>query len=270
MVRGGSVGRLDALIFDVDGTLVDTEELHRQAYNQAFLNFALGWDWDVDSYAKLLKVSGGETRVAHYIDLIDLPPAEKIRLRRLIPAIHNEKTRLYGELMASNGVRPRAGVARLISEAQAADVRVGLVASSASANVEALVSSALGNDLRQAIGAIVCSDMVKRKKPAPDIYELLLTTLRVSPGAAVAFEDSANGLLAAKAVGLYTIVTPNRWTLQQKLDGADLILPSLGDPDKPLDTASNAVIGASYLDLATLESLRAMSTPVAKLSNVAT
>ncbi len=268
VVQGKSVISLEALIFDVDGTLIDTEELHRQAYNQTFLDFGFGWHWDPDRYADLLTVSGGQERIARNIDLMNLPPSEKIRLRRVIPAVHKEKTRLYGQLIASNSVRPREGVARLIAQAQHAGVRVGLVASSASANVDTLVSSALGHDLRKAVGPIVCGDMVTRKKPAPDIYELLLTMLRVSAPDAVAFEDSANGLMAAKAAGLYTIVTPSRWTSGQKFESADLVLSSLGDPEAPLNAANAAKIGALYLDLAKLVALRSATVPTVKVNNV--
>ncbi len=115
--------KLAALLFDVDGTLVDTEELHRQAYNQTFLEFGFGWEWGVNLYAELLAVSGGTERIARYIDLIDQPPAEKMRLRRIIPNIHREKTRLYGELIAGKAVRLRPGVARLIEEARMAGLR---------------------------------------------------------------------------------------------------------------------------------------------------
>jgi HAD superfamily hydrolase (TIGR01509 family) len=258
--------KLEALIFDVDGTLVDTEELHRQAYNQTFLDFGFGWDWHADRYAELLSVSGGQARLARYIDLIDLPPAEKMRLRRLIPAIHKEKSKLYGQLAASNAARLRPGVVRLMNEAHGAGLRVGLVASSASTNVDMLVSGALGDELRKGVGAIVCGDMVTRKKPAPDIYELILTMLRVPAAGSVAFEDSANGLMAAKAVGIYTVVTPTRWTAAQSFADADLLLPSLGDLDRPLDAANAAKIGAPYLELATLEKLRSAISPALTLS----
>lgn len=254
-----------ALIFDVDGTLVDSEELHRRAYNQTFVDFGFGWEWNPDLYAQLLAVSGGEARIAHYIDLIDLTPAEKIRLRRLIPAIHREKTRLYSELISGNVVRPRPGVARLMEEARRADVRIGLVASSASLNVEGLVTSALGRELRNAIAAIACGDMMVRKKPAPDIYELILTQLRASTSTTVAFEDSANGLEAARAAGLYTIVTPSPWTIAHNFSGADLVLSSLGDPDKPFDPSDAAKIGASYLGLAQIEKLRSSTIPALKV-----
>lgn len=257
--------KLEALIFDVDGTLVDTEELHRRAYNQTFVEFGFGWEWNAGDYAKLLAVSGGQARIAHYIDLIDLPPSEKIRLRRLIPAIHEEKTRLYSELIAGNAVRPRPGIARLIEEARRANVRVGLVASSASVTVESLVSSALGRELRNAIAAIACGDMVARRKPAPDMYELVLTQLRVSPSNTVAFEDSANGLEAARAVGLYTIITPSPWTIAHNFLGADLLLSSLGDPDRPLDELSAAKIGAPCLGLTQIEKLRSSTIPALRV-----
>jgi HAD superfamily hydrolase (TIGR01509 family) len=257
--------KLDALLFDVDGTLVDTEELHRQAYNQTFLDFGFGWEWGVDLYASLLEVSGGEARVAHYIDLIELPAAEKIRLRRVVPAIHREKTRLYGELIVGNLVRPRPGVARLIDEARHAGLRVGLAASSASANVRGLVSAALGHESLKAVGAIVCADEVTRKKPAPDIYELLLTLLRVPASTCVTFEDSANGVLSAKAAGLYTVATPTRWTMTQKFDRADLLVLTLGDPTHPLEPSIAARVGAPYLGLAQLESLRYAAGPALRL-----
>ncbi len=259
--------KLQGMIFDVDGTLVDTEELHRQAYNQAFLDFGFNWQWDANRYAELLTISGGQARIARHIDLIDLPHAEKTRLRRLIPAVHREKTRLYGELITSNSVRPRAGVVRLIDEAIRANVRVGALASSASANVEALVTSALGPDLREAISAIVSGDMVARKKPAPDGYELLLTMLQVPAKSSVAFEDSANGLAAAKAVGLLTVLTPSRWTMSQQFCDADLVLSSLGDPDNPLNSADAAKIDAPYLELAKLEALRSAASPRLRLSD---
>jgi HAD superfamily hydrolase (TIGR01509 family) len=257
--------KLEALLFDVDGTLVDTEELHRQAYNETFVQFGLGWDWNVKLYAELLTVSGGEARIARYIDLIDLPPGEKTRLRRIIPAVHRVKTRCYGELIASNSVRLRSGVARLMNEARRAGMRIGLAATSASANVHTLVATAFGCDASDIVDAIVCADEVTRRKPAPDIYERLLTLVQARPVACIAFEDSTNGILAAKAAGIFTVVTPTRWTITQDLDDADLDLPGLGDPGDPPDPLIKARIGRPYLELSLLESLRSTRRPGLKL-----
>lgn len=239
------MGKLRALLFDVDGTLVDTEELHRQAFNQAFVEFALGWSWDRDLYAGLLAISGGSERISRHIDGLDAPAGEKTRLRRLVPAIHREKTRIYGELLAGNGVRLRPGVGPLVDEAMAAGVRIGLASTSALVNVRPLVAAAFGSARSSAVAAVVGVDLVARKKPAPDLYELLLSTLHLPAAACVAFEDSANGLAAARAAGLRTVVTPTRWTLGQAFDGADLLLPSLAD------------VGGARMGLAEVERLLA-------------
>lgn len=249
---------LRALIFDVDGTLVDTEELHRQAFNEAFLEFDLGWDWGAETYAEMLTVSGGGDRIASYIDRLSLPAAEKSRLRQIAPMLHREKTRIYGNLLGSSAVRLRPGVARLIKEALNDGLAVGLAATSASINVRSLVEAAFDRKTREAIAAIVCADHVARKKPAPDLYELLLSTLRLSAAGCIAFEDSANGVAAAKAAGLWTVATPSRWTCTQDFTGADLLLPTLGDPDQPIEPSDVACIGgARWLGLAQLDELRA-------------
>jgi HAD superfamily hydrolase (TIGR01509 family) len=250
------VSKLQALLFDVDGTVVDTEELHRLAFNQTFIQFELDWSWHPKLYAELLRVSGGEARIAHYIDIIDLPPQEKIGLRRIIPAIHRIKTRIYRELIASSSVQLRSGVKRLIKEARHAGLRIGLAATSASANAETLVNAAFGEELRNVADALVCANEVARKKPAPDIYELLLTQIRAEPSACIAFEDSRNGVLAARAAKLFTVLTPTRWTIAQGAEGADLDLPGLGDPGDPPDPLITRRLGWPYLALDQLESLR--------------
>jgi HAD superfamily hydrolase (TIGR01509 family) len=249
--------KLEALLFDIDGTLVDNEELHRRAFNQAFLEFRLGWDWDGAYYAGLLAHSGGRDRMARHIDSLDLPPGEKIRLRRLIPAIHQLKTRIYRDRLDGTMVRLRPGVARIVEEARVAGLKIGLASASALVNVDALVSAVFSSETRAAIGATVCAELVGRNTPAPDLYELLLSMLGVSAADSVAFEDSHNGLAAAKAAGLLTVVTPSRWTVGQDFTGADLLLPMLGDPDMPLDGEAAAGIGgAACLGLAELEMLR--------------
>jgi HAD superfamily hydrolase (TIGR01509 family) len=174
------------------------------------------------------------------------------------------------ELIGSNAARLRPGIARLVEEARKAGLRIGLAATSSSVNVQTLVSAAFGRQAHDAINAVVSADQVARKKPAPDIYELLLAMLGVSAKACVAFEDSANGLAAAKAAGLYTIVTPSRWTKGQKFSGADLLISNVGDSGQPLDSDSAAVVGAPYLELARLEALRSVASLVVTLREAET
>lgn len=256
---------LRALLFDLDGTLVDSEELHRQSFNQAFLKFGLGWSWSPEVYAGLLNVSGGVDRISVHIDRLPMPPAEADRLRALIPGLHREKTRLYGEFVAAGGGRVRPGIARLFAEARADGIKIGIAATSAITNVQTMLGAVFDAEARKAIGAVAGADLVERKKPAPDIYRLLMSMLWVAAEQCVALEDSSNGLAAAKAAGLVTIVTPSRWTRAQDFTAADLLLERLGDPEDPLDDGDAARIGgAQYLGLAQIKALQAAAVAAAR------
>jgi len=243
---------VQALIFDVDGTIADTEEAHRRAFNEAFCAYGLVWNWTPELYAELLQVTGGKERIRRYIERLQLQSAHRERLLRLVPEIHGTKTRLYTELVDLGALRPRAGVARLMTEARASGIQLAIASTTSPQNVESLLSSGLGADALSWFSAIVSGDVVSRKKPAPDVYDLVLGRLGVAPGRAVAFEDSAIGVLAAKSAGLFTVATPSSWTLGQDFAPADLLLPSLGDPDEPLDAATEWRIGARFLGLGQL------------------
>lgn len=204
---------LRALIFDVDGTLADTEELHRQAFNAAFMEMALDWDWGREQYKKLLEVSGGKERIGHYIESLQVSPVQRRALRECIPMVHRTKTRIYKELVDSGGLSFRPGVKRLLTEARDAGLKLGIATTTTLDNVHALLESALGTRGAKWFDAVGAGDLVEHKKPAPDIYNLVLSTLRVPREECVAFEDSVNGLHAAKAAGLFTIVTPRSGTM---------------------------------------------------------
>lgn len=249
--------KLQALLFDVDGTIADTEELHRQAYNHAFLRLDLGWEWDAALYAELLGVSGGHDRLAAYIDRLDVPDDEKVRLRPLIPQIHRTKTHEFGLRLEEHPVQPRPGVLRLIEEAHAAGLKIGFASTSAWTNVSAMLAAIFGREARFEIGAVVNVTMVHRQKPAPDVYELLMSMLRVPADACVAFEDSANGVGAARAAGVFVVATPSRWTAHQDFSRADIVLPTLGDPGRALAAGDAARVGgAGWFGLRELLALR--------------
>jgi len=224
---------LKALIFDLDGTLADTEETHRQAFNAAFIELALWWDWCPPLYARLLAVSGGKERLRHYIGTLRVPAAERERLLHIVPALHDTKTRIYTELLV-RGQRPfRAGVLPLLRAARDAGLKLAIASTTTSANVSALLQANLGAAPDIGFDVVACGDQVARKKPAPDIYRLVLASLRLAADACIAFEDSMNGLRAAKAAGLVTVVTPSRWTAEDDFSGADLVLPSLEGLELP-------------------------------------
>jgi len=250
---------LEALIFDVDGTMADTEELHRQAFNEAFFACGVDWRWGPALYAELLQITGGKERIAHYISRQQMSAAERGRLLRLIPQMHAAKTRLYRELVALGHLRPRAGVVRLMNEAREAGVKLAIASTTSPENVESLLSSSFGTDAPRWFDAIATGDVVVNKKPAPDIYTLALEQLGFSPHRAIAFEDSAIGVRSAKAAGVFTVATPSLWTIGQDFSPADLVLTSLADPDKPLYAADEQRVGAKYLSLEQLASLHAVA-----------
>ena len=248
---------LAALIFDVDGTLADTEETHRQAFNYAFLRFGLDWEWSRTRYRELLGISGGKERITHFIGTLAESAAEKARLSRLVPAIHRAKTELYTELIADGRCLLRPGVTRLIAEARRAEVKLALASTTTASNIHALLTRHMGRGGMRCFDTIACGDLVDRKKPAPDIYRAALATLGLSPASCVAFEDSHNGLRAAKAAGLYTVVTRSQWTVGDAFDDADLELSHLGDTGCPLPPEQARIVGASWLGLEQLNALHA-------------
>ncbi|MEW5834428.1 MAG: HAD-IA family hydrolase [Pseudomonadota bacterium] len=234
--------RIAALVFDVDGTLADTEEAHRVAFNMAFERMHLGWQWNRTEYLRLLQVAGGKERLAAFIRSLQVPAAERRRLLGLVAAVHAEKTKFYCSVVQDGAVPLRDGVVRLLSEARSAGCRLAIASASATASVHALLRSALGPSGLELFSVIACGDEVPAKKPAPDVYELALQRLGVRHDQAVAFEDSTHGLLAADAAGLWTVVTPTMWTAAGHFDLAGLLLPRLGDPWRPLRGEPGALL----------------------------
>jgi HAD superfamily hydrolase (TIGR01509 family) len=247
----------EALIFDVDGTLADTEEVHRQAFNLAFGACRLDWIWDTPLYGELLRVTGGKERIASYIDRLPLPATQRRSLNDLIPEIHRAKTRLYRELIEVGHVRPRAGVRRLLMEARDAGIRIAIASTTSPENIEPLITAGFGRQALNWFDTIAAGDLVANKKPAPDIYNVALKSLGVHPARAIAVEDSAIGVTSAKAAGLFTVATPNIWTQTQDFTAADLLLGSLGDPAEPLEPADQRRLGARFLSLDRLAALHA-------------
>ena len=220
---------IEALIFDVDGTLADTEEAHRVAFNLAFERHRLGWSWSRADYRMLLNVTGGKERIAAYISELPVDAAARKRLLELVPAVHAEKTRFYSSVVSDGGVPLREGVTPLLDDALAAGCRLAIASTTTAVNIDALLGATLGPRGLDMFSVIACGDQVRAKKPAPDIYRLALANLGLTPERAIAFEDSPNGLAAANAASLWTVVTPTFWTEGSDFAAAGLVRPSLRD-----------------------------------------
>jgi len=245
--------RLKALIFDVDGTLADTEEAHRSAFNEAFAQHGLDWNWSKPQYAELLLTTGGKERIATYVNTLDLPADRRAAVIAQIPALHAAKTQRYVQIIESGGVPLRDGVERLLREAREAGVALAIATTTSAQNVACLLQTTLGPDALSWFQAIGAGDDVPRKKPAPDIYLDVLRRLGLRACDCVALEDSANGLRSAKAAGLFTIVTPSYWTRAEDFSAADLLLPTLGSSARPLTHPPAMLVGGTVLDIQSIE-----------------
>lgn len=233
---------LEALIFDVDGTLADTErDGHRPAFNKAFEEFGLDWNWDVALYGELLAVTGGKERIKYYVESF-LPAEKKPQdVEQLAASLHRIKTRHYTDLVGKGALPLRPGVKRLLEEARAAGLRLAVATTTNPENVTALLRYSLGEGTDSWFEVIAAGDIVPAKKPAPDIYQWALREMNLTPEQCVAFEDSRNGFLASTAAGIQTLVTINGYTAQDQFDGAIAVLSDLGEPDAPFTVISGEV-----------------------------
>ncbi len=229
---------LSALLLDVDGTLADTEEIHRQAFNTAFAGAGLDWEWDPALYHELLAVTGGKERIRYFLER-ERPdyrlPADG---DAFIAGLHAAKTRCYVEALASGKVPLRPGVERLLDDARAAGLRLAIVTTTTPDNITALLEHSFSKPVMSWFEVIAAGSVVPDKKPAPDIYHYALEQMNLPADACIAIEDSLNGLQSAIAAGVITLVTVNAWTRLQEFNGAAAVLDHLGEPDKPCQLLS--------------------------------
>lgn len=211
-----------ALIFDVDGTLAETEEYHRRAFNLAFSEVGLDWYWDAATYAALLAITGGKERIRHFAESragAPEPVAEAV-----IAALHRRKTAIYGAYLAAGAIPLRPGMRAFIEAAEGAGLTLAIATTTSLPNVEGLLASAFGATWQTRFAAVAAGDMVAAKKPAPDVYRFAMARLGLAPEACLAVEDSRNGVEAARAAGLRTLAFRSHYLHADDLTGADLVL----------------------------------------------
>ncbi|MEZ5841493.1 MAG: HAD-IA family hydrolase [Hyphomicrobiales bacterium] len=241
---------LKALIFDVDGTLGETEEAHRAAFNEAFAAFGYPFFWDEALYAELLKVGGSRERMLHFVRRFE--PEAALRFEAEVDRIFAFKTERYGARVAAGQVELRPGVSRLIAEAVAAGVRLAVSTTTGRQNVEALMLACLGRDVLDRFEVFSTGDTVRRKKPDPELYLNALAMLGLPADACLALEDSEVGATAAARAGIAVAMTPSRYTADDPLDLAVAAVDHLGDPGNPCRPLAGEKPAGAFVTLADL------------------
>ncbi|MBN1464927.1 HAD-IA family hydrolase [candidate division KSB1 bacterium] len=223
------IGVLKAIIFDCDGVLVDTErDGHRVAFNRAFRQMGLAHEWSVAQYKELLKIAGGKERLRSFFNAVGWP-ADAFDQDAFLKEMHRRKTDLFMAIIAAGDMPLRPGVARLVDEAISEGIQLAVCSTSNERAVNLIIDRLLGAERRRHFAAILAGDIVTKKKPDPEIYQLALATLKLTPTECVVIEDSAVGLFAAKAAGIKCVVTTNYYTKDDDNLAADIVVPELGD-----------------------------------------
>jgi HAD superfamily hydrolase (TIGR01509 family) len=247
---------LKALIFDVDGTLADTErDGHRVAFNQAFQSANLDWNWSVELYGELLAITGGKERIRHYLDKYNPNFEAPTDLKAFIAGLHSAKTEHYCTMLAEGRIPLRTGAERLIKEAREAGLRLAIATTTTMPNVTVLLEHTLGKESLDWFDIIAAGDIVPAKKPAPDIYIHVLEKMGWTPEECLALEDSENGLLSAAQADLKTIITINDYTRNHTFEGAALVLDCFGEPTVPFQVLAGDAKGAGYFSVDLARSL---------------
>jgi len=218
-----------ALLWDVDGTLAETErDGHRRAFNQAFADVGVPWRWGEERYGALLAIAGGRERLLHDMQEQAAAPASALAREQLVEEIHRRKNQYYQQIVRRGELPLRAGVAELLADCAQAGVRVGVVTTTTRSNAAALLDSQLGASWEALFAVVVCAEEAPRKKPDPQAYQRALATLGLRPHEAVAVEDSPAGLQAAWRAGVPVLITRSHYFLATAGEGALAVGRSLG------------------------------------------
>ena len=247
--------QLKGIIFDVDGTIANTEEIHRQAFNQTFKECGLNWRWSVADYERLLLISGGRERLRACLKQDQALVGKISDPAGFIKALHIKKSEHYRALLVAADIDLRPGILRLIREATARNILLGIATSSSRANLETLLNSTLGAAPEDLFDMIVTGDTVADKKPSPLAYQCALAGLGLAAAGCVAIEDTYNGNQAALGVGLGCVITTHQYTQNNDFSGAALVVNHLGEPDKPCTAAHGYQCARNCVDIDLLDEI---------------
>ena len=210
---------LKAIIFGSIGTLVETSDLQRRAFNQAFAEAGLDWNWDIDAYKRLLTKSGGHLRIKDY--------ATQCGIEVDTNQLHRRKTEVFDALMTKQSISLRPGVSSVINYAIDREIKLAFATTTSTANIDALFFALDVQLKRDDFNFIGNNSMVPNPKPSPDIYQKVLSALQLAAQDCIAIEDTATSMKSALAANLRCIAFPGDFALSNDFSGAVLITNDL-------------------------------------------
>ena len=245
--------QLQALIFDVDGTIAETADLHREAWNHAFAIHGIGWHWTRAIFSRLLPLPDGIARLRAFGMGVDPSQFASLLagggLRRLIAA----KTAAYARALRAGAAMPRPGIIRLIAEARSADVPIAAVSTGSRIEFDLLLFHAVGFDALGWFDCVRTRDDCPGQPDAAGPYSATIRAMALNPHQCLAIDDSDEGATAAATAGLRVLATPGIYTSSHRFHGANLVLSDLGRPDAPFDVIRGNAHGHQFASLTALQ-----------------
>lgn len=241
--------QLQALIFDVDGTIAETADLHREAWNHAFAIHGIGWHWTRAIFSRLLALPDGIARLRAFGMGVDPGQFTALMagegLRHLIAA----KTSAYATALRAGAAMPRPGIIRLMTEARSAGIPIAAVSTGSRIEFDLLLFHAVGFDALGWFDCVRTRDDCPSQPDAAGPYRATIRAMALSPNKCLAIEDSEDGATAAAASGLRVLATPGLYTSSHRFQGASLVLSDLGRPDAPFDVIRGNAYGHHFASL---------------------
>ena len=247
--------KLNAVLFDVGGTIAESEEIHRVSFNEAFKEFGLNWYWDEAIYRELVFIGGGKERIKHYITRAWPEMLKQKNLTKYIESVHKIKGQIYEEFLNDSQLKARPGIIRLLKELKNEKIRLAIVSDTTEENLINLFKKGLGINPIEWFEILAHGGCTIQKKPSPDIYLWTLERLKLPPESCLAIEDAPRGVDSAIDAGLKVLVTPSIYTLEEKFEKSSLLLSHLGEPEEPFNVIKGDAFGHSFVDLDLLKKI---------------
>ena len=201
-----------ALLFGSIGSIVETSEIQRRSFNEAFKQYGLDWNWNKHEYLSLLNKSGGKDRISRYAK----------KKKNVVDSVYlrNLKTKIFNNYLKKNQLKLRPGVKNLISLCKRENIKISFVSSTSTNNINAILYSLRNSINKRDFNFIGNSKLVKKFKPNPDIYLLTLKKLKLKANDCIAIEDTQESLNSARRAKIKCIIFPGKFHSSKKFIGA--------------------------------------------------